>query len=603
LLGSEKRLILLWLRHEQLAFVSAIRVIVREIAGLSRKVTVHNKSIVLLNVLCLTLASTIAQAQSNGVTLQENKSSYVVNTGGGLVFEVSRKNGDLLSIKYKNRECQAPFTLTQRYSHYASGLSNESIITADKDPAGQWVKVTIDDTKIGLTHYFIARRGEPTLYMADYAEQCPPPGEMRFILYMDRKIFTKVPAPSDISLSDSTIEGKDVFRNSKTGTTYSKFYNGSPIIDGVVHGITGPGIGCFMHMGNRETSSGGPFFRDIENQSGGAAEFYNYMFSGHTQTEPFRPGLKGPHALQFTDGPAPKEPNYAFIETLGLKGYVPAMARGALSGRVSGVAEDHRATVALANAAAQYWANPDKAGKYAIGSVLPGTYTQTLYDRELAVASRNVTIEAGKTASADLAASLLIPPAIFGIGTWDGTPSEFMNGDKIHDHHPSDSIMKPFVDGNFTIGKSRDADWPLGMWREVNSNQRITFTLTPQQAKTPLTLRIGITLAFSGGRPFIDVNAGAPGAWTSKLPPQSEQPQQSRGITRGTYRGNNDTFAFDLPATSLRAGANTIDIHVNSGNKSTPGFLAPAVTFDAIDLVTTADAKRAAATVPPKKVD
>ena len=130
--------------------------------------------------------------------------------------------------------------------------------------------------------------------MATYAEKSPPPGEMRFIAYLNRDVFTHLPASSDISRADGGVEGKDVFRNSKTGTTYSKFYGATPIIDGGVHGVSGDGIGCFMNMGNRETSSGGPFFRDIENQSSGeAAEFYNYMFSGHTQTEPFRPGLKG----------------------------------------------------------------------------------------------------------------------------------------------------------------------------------------------------------------------------------------------------------------------------------------------------------------------
>lgn len=564
--------------------------------------TTPGKSIAAATLLAA-IFGTSAHAQSAAAIVHQRKDSFVVSTGSGVVFEVSRKNGDLLSIKYKNRECQAPHELTQRFSHYASGMSNESVVTSDTDPAGEWAKVSVEDAKLGLTHYYIVRRGENNIYMATHAMTCPPPGEMRYIVYLDRKVFTKVPTPSDISLGDSVVEGKDVFRNSKTGTTYSKFYNASPIIDGGVHGVSGPGIGCYFDLGNRETSSGGPFFRDIENQSGSAAEFYNYMFSGHTQTEAFRPGLKGPYALQFTDGSAPKSPDYAFIEKLGLKGYVAAGKRGGIAGKVSGGQPDHRMTVALASPAAQYWASPDKNGQYRIDGVLPGAYTQILYDRELAVASKKITVDIAKTATSDITASLVIPPAIFRIGTWDGTPAEFLNADKIHDHHPSDVIMKPFVDGTFIVGKSKDVDWPLGIWRGVNSNQRITFTLTPEQAKTPLTLRIGITWAFSGGRPFIDVNAGGPGAWNSKLPPQSEQPQQSRGITRGTYRGNNDTFLFDLPASALRAGENTIDVHVNSGNKSTPGFLAPHVTFDAIDLVTTADARRAAASVPKTKAD
>src|SRR5207237_7635720 len=123
-------------------------------------------------------------------------------------------------------------------------------------------------------------------------------------------------------------------------------------------------------------------------------------------------------------------------------------------------------------------------------------YTETLYDVELAVAKKSVTIQAGKTATADIAATLLIPPAVFRIGTWDGTPRGFLNADKIADHHPSDACMKPFASGNFVVGRSKDGDWPLGEWKGVNNDQRITFPLTAGQAKTPLTLRIGVTLTY-----------------------------------------------------------------------------------------------------------
>ena len=122
--------------------------------------------------------------------------------------------------------------------------------------------------------------------------------------------------------------------------------------------------------------------------------------------------------------------------------------------------------------------------------------------------------------------------------------------------------------------------------------------MTAEQAKTPLTLRIGVTLTYNDGRPQIEVNAGTPHAWKSALPEPSDQPKQSRGITRGTYRGNNDIFSFDIPPAALHAGTNTIDIHVEGGKKSYPGFLSPNIVFDAIDLVTTADAKKAAAAVP-----
>jgi len=526
--------------------------------------------------------------------LKEAKDNYVVDTGAGLIFSVSRVNGDITSMKYTGRECEAPAEKTHRNSHYASGLSKSSKFAAEQDPHGDWVKISVEDEGLGVTQYYIAKKGEANIYMATYAENLPSPGEMRYIVYLDRTVLTNVPKPSDNSLSDDGVEGKDVFKNSKDGHTTSKFYGSGNIIDRPVHGVSGDGIAVFFDMGNREHSSGGPFFRDIENQSGSdATEFYNYMFSGHTQTEPYRPGLKGPYALQFTNGQQPTPPDYAFIGKLNLKGYVPASGRGAVTGTVSGMREGGKATVALSSPTAQYWARPDANGRYTIKGVLPGTYSETLYDVELAAARKKVTVSAGQTSNSDIKPTLFIPPAIFRIGTWDGTPNEFLNADKIHDHHPSDSVMTPFTDGNFVVGESKDGQWPLGQWKDVNNNQRITFNLTPEQAKTPLTLRVGITIAYKDGRPQIDVNDGA---WKSPLPEASDQPKDSRCITRGTFRGNNDIFAFEIPQGVLHPGTNTIDIHVD-GKKSFPGFLMADIVYDAVDLVTTADAKKAAESV------
>lgn len=50
-----------------------------------------------------------------------------------------------------------------------------------------------------------------------------------------------------------------------------------------------------------ETSSGGPFMRDINGQtSDDEQELYWYMNSGHVRTEPWRLGLMGPYAMTFT---------------------------------------------------------------------------------------------------------------------------------------------------------------------------------------------------------------------------------------------------------------------------------------------------------------
>jgi len=49
-----------------------------------------------------------------------------------------------------------------------------------------------------------------------------------------------------------------------------------------------------------ETSSGGPFMRDINSQSGDDQELYVYWNSGHVRTEPWRFGLMGPYGMKFT---------------------------------------------------------------------------------------------------------------------------------------------------------------------------------------------------------------------------------------------------------------------------------------------------------------
>src|SRR4051812_29311525 len=61
--------------------------------------------------------------------LTSTSSSYTVDTGAKLVFTVARNNGDITSIKYNGTELTAPYSQTQRYSHYESGLSSSSTNT------------------------------------------------------------------------------------------------------------------------------------------------------------------------------------------------------------------------------------------------------------------------------------------------------------------------------------------------------------------------------------------------------------------------------------------------------------------------------------------
>ncbi len=513
-------------------------------------------------------------------------SSYVVDTGADVVFRVARSNADLTSITYHGNELTAPHSITQRYSHYESGLSSTSTtITTHVDLANGTAVIAATDPNLGVTQYYVARAGDDIIYMATYTGRSSPPtpGEMRYIFYLDRSKFTVDPV-SDIK-GRTVIEGSDVFKDPATGYTYSKFYSARPNIDDPYHGVTGPGVGVFMMIGSREKGSGGPFFKDIAEQGSAGLELYNYMYSGHAQTEPFRPGLQGPYALEITDGSAPAPVDYSFMDNLGITGWVPASGRGAVGGRVVGVPAGYTVTVGLSNADAQYWTTLNRSGRYHLHGVLPGTYTATVYANELAVGSQTVTVTAGATTHAKLYDTTIIPTPIWSIGTWDGTPSEFLNEPALQTEHPSDSRLAPWGNVNYVIGSSSAADWPAAQWKAVNNDNRITFTLTADQADVANTLRIGITDAFAGGRPQITVNASQPYHWTSALPAPGHQPT-TRSITLGTYRGNNTTFVYNIPRSALVAGTNTIDISVNSGSGSS-GFLSAAVVYDAIDFLPT----------------
>lgn len=66
--------------------------------------------------------------------------------------------------------------------------------------------------------------------------------------------------------------------------------------------------------------------------------------------------------------------------------------------------------------------------------MLPGTYTMTVYKNELAVASSAVSVAAGATSTPGSIAITADPSstvALWRIGDWDGSPKEFLNGDKI----------------------------------------------------------------------------------------------------------------------------------------------------------------------------
>jgi rhamnogalacturonan endolyase len=206
----------------------------------------------------------------------------------------------------------------------------------------------------------------------------------------------------------------------------------------------------------------------------------------------------------------------------------------------------------------------------------PGTYTVTLYQGELEAGTGSVTVSAGKTTSVTLTSSLSRPTTIWNIGTVDGTPIGFLNADKIETMHPSDSRMSSWGPITFTVGSSSVSSFPMAQFQKVNDPTTVKWTASSSQIGAR-TLRIRISESFAGGRPSVQVNS-----FTAAVPAAPTK-VDSRGVTRGTWRGLNQAFDYAIPAGTLVAGANTITITCASGS-SGDAFLSPNFVYDSVEL-------------------
>jgi rhamnogalacturonan endolyase len=494
-----------------------------------------------------------------------------VDTGAGLVFRVRQSNGDMTSLRLNGRELQSQ----SRPAHVESGLGTAAVTASQ---SGNVIVVTESTNTFygsgSLTHYFVARSGENTVYMATFVDAAGA-GELRWIQPLDRTVLTNIPTASDIR-GGTAIESTDIF--TVNGQTRSKYYGNSRAIDLAVRGVTGNGVGVFMAFGNRESSSGGPFFRDIEQQgTQDTIEVYNYLWSGHNDPEAQRTGvLSGPYALLVTTGATPAAPDLSFMSGLGLRGTVPASGRGFVVGKAMGVSSGQPAVVGFANGQAQYWTRPGSDGNFSSPAMKAGSYTQTLYQNELPVATRPVAVTAGSTTNGqNITSTWSTPAATFRIGDWDGTPAGFKNAPNLTAMHPSDARQRSWGPTSFTVGGSI-ADFPAYQWKGVNNPTAVRFTLSAGQVANH-TVRIGLTAAYAGGRPQLTING-----WTSAAPAPSSQPS-SRSLTIGTYRGNNALYTYPAPASAFVAGSNTMTITVISGS-SGAGFLSPGLSYDAVEL-------------------
>lgn len=458
---------------------------------------------------------------------------------------------------------------------------------------GSVAKITC--TTPTLTHYYVVRSGDSTIFMATYTSAQPAIGELRFLARLNPQALPlELPfgVVSTTGGSSSTVEGSDVFIVNRQ--TRSKFYSSERFIDDnrvrvriysllvsanpnqqCVHRGGEVHVCMLLNSQSYEASSGGPFFRDINsNNAGDSTNLYFYMNSGHVQTEKFRMGLHGPYAMSFTRSGVPaggSSLDTSFFKDLSITGYVADTARGRVSGTATGVAAGFQKVLHWYNDAAQYWVYADSAGKFTSPAMKPGTYTQVLYQGEFKVKASSVSVKAGSTTTANIAADVESKTSVWRIGDWDGTPKGFRNAANQLRMHPSDSRMESWGAQTYTVGSSGLGNVPMAL---VKGTNQLTIKFT---GATGSTLRVGTTLSFAGCRPGVVVNS-----WTATTPAAPTK-IDSRGLTRGAYRGFGEVYDYAIPAGTLTSGTNTVTITCVSGS-SGAAFLAPNIILDAIEL-------------------
>lgn len=328
-----------------------------------------------------------------------------------------------------------------------------------------------------------------------------------------------------------------------------------------------------MDTNSREKSSGGPFFRDINlNVVGAYNSLTHYMNSGHVQTEARRIGFNGPYTLAFTGSAPSGAIDTSFFANLGITAYIPTASRGYVKGTATGVSSSFPIVVHWQNANYQYWTYATSAGAFTSPAMVPGTYTMYLYQDEfLAATTTGVVVTKATTLSKSIAAtsSALIATRtkIFQLGDYDGQPTGFRNAANQLRMHPSDARMASWNPGTYTVGTNAISYFPMAIFKDINSGETIKFTTT-SALSVAATARVATTLSAAGGRPVIKVNS-----YTCATP-AAPVLIDSRGVTRGAYRGYGEIYECVIPAGTIVSGANTMSISVASGSSGVD-YLSP----------------------------
>ncbi|EKV08477.1 hypothetical protein PDIG_58200 [Penicillium digitatum PHI26] len=507
----------------------------------------------------------LAKQASAAFGITTSSDSYVIDAGSAndLVFTVSRTNCDITSINHFGSELQYKST----GSHIGSGLGSATVSATE---SGDYIKVTCETST--LTHYYVVHKGDSIIHMATYTIAEPSIGELRYIARLNADLLPNEEPFGDVSNigGGTVIEGADVFL--VNGETRSKFYSSQRFIDDKIHCVSGSAHRVCMILNQYETSSGGPFHRDINtNNVGSYTGLYWYM------TESYRQGLHGPYSMTFSLNGTPSSTlDTSFFADLDIKGYVATSARGYVNGTASGADSTFKWVIHWKNDVAQYWTYTSSSGVFTSPAMKPGTYTMIYYQGEYVVATSSVTVTAGSTTSKSISGSVKTGTTVFKIGDWDGTPNGFRNAAYQLRMHPSDTRMSSWSPGTYTVGTSLVSDFPMALFKSANSPMIIKFTASSSQTGAS-TLRIGTTLSFASGRPQVNVNS-----YSGPIP-SAPTNLKSRGVTRGAYRGFGEVYDISIPAGTIVAGSNTITISVASGS-SGDTYLSPNFIFDCVEL-------------------
>ncbi|KAF2623804.1 polysaccharide lyase family 4 protein [Macroventuria anomochaeta] len=520
--------------------------------------------------------------------------NYVIDTNANLVVKVSKTNGDMTSIEYRGVEYNGQ---GGKNSHVESGLG-ASTVTIKQFSNPNVIKINIEYKT--LKHDLVFRYGNPNVYIfmnkADTSVTVS-----RYIVRVPPHIFTNDLTSDTDWIPDNVkvVEAGDVNAITSNTHTYSKHYSGykyGRTMDYDFVGYTNKNVGMYMIRSNHEKASGGPFFRSLVRRGGpGGPDLYDIYHYNMGHTDVMRFGLQGPSVLHFTDGGAAPNANlfarkadWSWFDNLGIDGWVPASRRGVVAGiGLANMKNGQQYVVGLKSDAAQYWATAGANGAWRIDKVLPGTYTLNVYKSELEVHTSTVTISAGSTTIKNTitCADPQDAAVVWRIGEWDGSPKGFLNFEdtpmKPTYMHPSDSRLASWKPGNYIIGTSKANQFPGYMWKDVNNEYLVYFRLTDAQLAESFKIRIGVTQGLAGGRPAINVNS-----WAAPLQAQKSE-GDTRSLTVGTYRGNNQVYEYTVPASAWVKSAReyqVLKISVITGKTAT-GYLSGGVSFDALEMI------------------